>query len=361
LRGVRRGSVGSEFMATEIVALQPEEQEIAAHFLASVFAVSPDFPFIDPLLFHWKYFLPRSDWSGPRSWVLKEDGHILAHAGIWPLSFLLPGKEVRSMHIIDWAGKPDAAGAGVVLYREVARQASTLLGVGGSRIARKVVRMLGFPEPGRCETYVRVIRPWRQHRTRGALGPSWKKALKLLRNTVWSLAAKGAAAGWSAKAVDSFSESVTRLWERHDRSRWTFVQRTPAFLNYVLACPAGCRGFLLFRNGELAGRLLLSQQAGQTRVADLWIASGEPGDWAAAYALAIEVAGMDPRCCELTVRCSTPLVKSALLANGFRFSHDEPIWLHDPSGLMNGAAPLHIQALDSDSFLAFNPSDPYLT
>jgi hypothetical protein len=92
-----------------------------------------------------------------------QDGNcMVAHAGIRPVWFEPPGGTAGSMHIIDWA---DAAGAGVLLYREVMRQTATLFGVGGSGIARKVVRKLGFSEPGLLETHVAAIRPWRQFRS----------------------------------------------------------------------------------------------------------------------------------------------------------------------------------------------------
>lgn len=346
-------------MALETHPVQPQEQDALASFLASAFGVPPAAPFLESRLLWWKYFQPRTDWPAPRSWVMKDGSQIVAHAGIWPLRFVVSGQKVDSMHIIDWAASPQAPGSGVLLYREVMRQAPTLFGVGGSDAARKVVRKLGFSEPGRLKTYVQVVRPWRQLRERPAR--HWKNSAKFVRNAVWSLRSRRAASGcWSAAPVDSFPESYAPVWEARDRSL-AYCDRSPVFLNYVLACPVQTSGFLLYRDRILAGHLVLCRLQGQVRIADLSISSSDPADWARAYGVAVDLAAADPLCCEVVAVSSATRTQQALLENGFRYYLDQPIWLHDPCGLMAGSPPLSIQPLDSDSFFLSDPDQPFLT
>jgi hypothetical protein len=345
-------------MTLDIAAVGPGEQDALAGFLARAFSVSRDAAFLRPEFLAWKYFQSRPDWDAPRSWALNRAGEIVAHAGIWPLRFRLPGRTVPSMHIIDWAGAPEAPGAGAMVYREVLRQTGLLFGVGGSGQARKVIRRIGLQEIGALRNYVRVIRPWKQFRTRPET--TWKTAAKLARNTAWRLARSGARGGWTAVRVSRFPETLSGILAA-DRSDWVFGERTPGLLNYVLSCPANCRGFVLMHNGEARGHLLLSRMGGQSRIADLWVASEQEADWTAAYTTAIGAAEEDPDCCELAAGCSDVLTRTALEASGFHFYNEKPLWLFDPAGQLANAPPLHVQGLESDGFFLHDPQNPYLT
>jgi hypothetical protein len=41
-------------------------------------------PSVDPQHLHWKYWQPRADWPGPRSYVLTSDSELIAHGAIIP-------------------------------------------------------------------------------------------------------------------------------------------------------------------------------------------------------------------------------------------------------------------------------------
>lgn len=334
------------------------EQDSLADFLAGIFGVSRKHAFVRPEFLRWKYFQPRPDWDGPRSWVLRQEGRIASHAGVWPVRLRLSGRTIQTAHIIDWAATPDAPGAGALIYREALRRAGMLLGIGGSEQARKIVRKLGARQIGTLRNYVRVVRPWKQFRTRPPGG--WKAAAKAVRNTLWSRRPLMPAGTWRAAGLASFPQPLPDAGEPAG-SGWVRGERTAAQLDYILSCPATCRGFLLECAGEARGHMLLSRMGGQARIAGLRIAAAGPGDWEAAYAVAIREAAADPECAELVAVSSNAWTAAALEANGFAFYNDKPIWVLDPGGCLGETAEVDVQGLESDGFFLHDPAHPYLT
>jgi hypothetical protein len=121
-------------------------------------------------------------------------------------------------------------------------------------------------------------------------------------------------------------------------------------LDYMLACPANTKAFVLRHKGNPLGYVLMTQRRSQVRIADLWIATADEDLWKGAYAAAEQAARSYPDTWDLTVTCSTPTLRNALLANRFEPLLTRPLWLKDPAGLMREAKPLHVQALEADSW-----------
>jgi hypothetical protein len=358
--GSSSGNRNLQSMGLEVCATGPGECHALAEFLAAVFHAPVDAAFLNPQLLDWKYFQPRPDWQTPRSWVLKDRSRIVAHAAIWPFRFCLPQGVIDSMHVIDWAASPDVPGAGVLLYRDVIRRTRTLLGLGGSDAARKVVRRLGLSEIGSLELHVRVIRPWRQFRTRRN-ELLWKNSAKLMRNFLQSRNAASSGGEWTAEPVDSFPDSLEPLLTSAETPGSTRAERSVPLLNYMLGCPFHSRAFLLRARGELRGYLLSTRQGGQTRIADLWITPGTADEWTAAYAAAVQASATDPETCELVAVSYCLFTRAALHSNGFRHCDRKPVWLYDPQSLFPTPPPLQIQALESDLFYMYDPSYPFFT
>ncbi len=133
-------------------------------------------------------------------------------------------------------------------------------------------------------------------------------------------------------------------------------------LNYMLRCPGAVfSAFLLLQRHEAKGYFMLSRVGGQSRIADILLASDVLEDWQAAYSLAAQAAAEDPRVCELMGVASTSLARSALVSNGFRLRVCDPIFLHDPRGLLSRALPLNLNLLDSDGSYLHDPDEPFLT
>ena len=332
-----------------------------AAFLASAFQLNPDAPFLRSELLQWKYFEPRPDWDGGRSFLLRRDGRIMAHGCLAPLTFLAPRGEVTSLRVIDWAGSRSFPGAGARLMKLLATFAETVLAPGGSPHTLQILPKIGFQLYGYFESYARVIHPWSQFRSYPS--GDWKKPLRLLRNFAWSCKPlPRPPLHWSASRISEFDQSMLPLLNNRLPRSFTPPRRSIRWLNYMLRCPgAAFSAFLLRREQEIRGYFVCSRVGGQSRLAEVWINSELPQDWHAAYSLATRTLAHDPNTCEATAIASIDLARRALLSNGFVLRRREPIYVYDPKGLLDGAPPLHLSLLDGDECYLHNPASPYLT
>jgi hypothetical protein len=335
----------------------PDELPSLAGFLGSVFGPAA---FADLEVLRWKYFAPRADCSGPRSWAIRDGGRIVAHAGIWPLRFRLPGGgAVEGAHVIDWASSADAPGAGAAIYRDALARSSTLIAIGSSGMGRKTLRKIGILPVGEVGVWARAVRPWMQFRGRSG-APLWKNAAKLARNFWWS-AFRPPTTAWRAQAAAEFPPSLAAVLRPPPRDAVT-VEREVESLNYMLRCPAAdrCSGLMLFDGGSLRGYAVLARVGPQTRIAELHVAGGDFRAWTGAYAAATSAAAADPDTAEISAFASADLAARALAATGFRRILGRTLWLGDPLGRLRGAPPLDVQQLASDAFF-LRGSDPFLT
>jgi hypothetical protein len=155
----------------------------------------------------WKYWQPRADWPGPRSFVVVRGDEILAHAGILPGAFLVAAqvngaRRVRAVHVIDWAARPSAMGAGVMLMKHIGRTTEALLAVGGSIQTRKLLPHLGFQPAGTVTCWVRPLHPVRIL-TR-SVHPTTKLIPRFLRSAAWNLMAPSRhPEGWVVRRISS--------------------------------------------------------------------------------------------------------------------------------------------------------------
>ncbi len=337
---------------TEFREASPADLSEIREFLARVFETGLTAPFLEPRLMHWKYFEPRPDWTGSRAFLLRKDGRLIACAGIVPAAWLTPNGPVQGFVPIDWAAS--VPGAGAVLHRKLARLASVVFQIGGTEPARKVAPLLNLRPAASLVSFVRVTRPWRQHRTRPDRG--WKALPRLARNIGWSLGAAAPGAGWRATPVERFENRlITGV-----ATGGAIPARDPGLLNYMLACPAArMRGYQILEDGRPRGWFLLSRVGGQARIADLRVNSDAVPPWRSAYALAANVAASDPETCEVVAAASDRLALAAVRDAGFRPCESDPVWIGDPEGRLAGA-PLHLSMLESDAAWLCNPSRPFL-
>src|ERR1700747_2425560 len=97
----------------------PSDLPRIAGLLVRAFKSTADAPYISPRLMQWKYWQPRQDWAGPRSYVLERNADLLAHVGIWPVTLLNSrGEHIKGIHMIDWAAAENSPGAGIALVQK---------------------------------------------------------------------------------------------------------------------------------------------------------------------------------------------------------------------------------------------------
>jgi hypothetical protein len=144
-------------------------------------------------------------------------------------------------------------------------------------------------------------------------------------------------------------------------SFWNAGVRSTALVNYLLDCPAArCHLYAVTQRGRTRGYFVLNEVHGQTRIADLAVEPGDPGEWHGAYSLALRTASRLPGTCEVVAMSSLPWLDEVLRHCGMRERAVRPVFVYDPRQLL-ADSPLHLQMTDSDSFFLYTPSDLFLT
>jgi len=343
-----------------LAVLSPGQRETLIDFLTNVFQLPRTAPFVDWRLMEWKYDEARPDWEGSRSYAWMDGDKIGAHACLCPVRYRAGGSEVTGSYLIDWAADRRSPGAGGLLLRKLGGMFQVLLAIGGSEDTQSILPKLGYKQAGEIAFFTRVIRPWRQFRT-DPFPRGWKAPLRLARNAAWSMKpAPSVPAGWTCARVPAFAEEHRALLGAE--VGFPATCRTPELMNYWLRCPgAALSAFVIQFGGSLKGWFVLAGVGGVVRIADLRVVSSNPQDWEAAYALATRTGLSDPQGCELVAAASTPVGQAAILRNGFRRHHSEPVFLLDAKGVLAPYAPVEIALMESDAAYLYDPGYPYLT
>ena len=98
-------------MTFELARTTPADAPVIARFLSQVFQLPPAAPLVDARHMFWKYWAPRPDWTGSRSFIARHGDIIAAHAAAWPVRIRAGGQVVSAAHLIDWAADPSCPGA----------------------------------------------------------------------------------------------------------------------------------------------------------------------------------------------------------------------------------------------------------
>lgn len=344
-------------MPLEFESTQPSDLHKITEALIAGFAAPPDADFLDPELLRWKYFEPGPEWQGSRSYILRKDNVIKAHCGVWPMNLEVSHQRVTCNCYVDWVGDRDTPGAGVLVKKKLMSMADTGVVVGGTADTRAVVPRIGFRQVGEVVTFVRVVRPWKQHRNRPKERP-FKAVARLARNVSWSLSPGTAeTAGWRMEPLERFEAWV----EVGDQTGFASPYRPAEYLNYWLRLPvAKVLPFAILHHEERRGYFLLVNIQGQTRLADIRLFSKDPNHWRVAYGLATREAEANPATYEIVAIASTPLAISSLLANGYRRRGAEPLFLYDPKRKLDNAA-IFLNLIDGDGAYLYDPKHPFNT
>ena len=228
-----------------------------------------------------------------------QDGTVVAHGCAWPVP------RFDAVCLIDWVSSPGAAGMGIMLARKMAQLAPVMLSIGGSEMTQQIMPKIGFVPKGELLTYARVLRPWKQFRTRpDARG--LKAIARLVRNTAWSLAP----AAWS-------------------------------------------------RDLHEAPGVTLKRVNGQLRIARI---EGETGDLVTLYAAILQAAHRDKEACEVIALAHDGRTRRALIENGFQERRRRRVFVYDPGKTLSpDRYPLALDMMDDDTFFLNLPDHPYLT
>jgi hypothetical protein len=320
-----------------------------SEFLVKAFDVGPDAPFLDPAAMAWKYWDQRGDWTGPRSYVLERGGAIVAHAGLWPITFGTGADAVRGIHMIDWASAKESPGAGLALVQKLAAMFDFIYSIGGSEITCKVLPAFGFVEYKRQWRGARPLRPVRQilsHQTR-----TWKLAPRLARNLLLAMA-KGLTPYKTWEAIELRPGRISGESYVSTSDRASFTPRPPAFFDYLLRCPSARFSLYgIMADRELKGHFVVSVLRGQARVAGVWLREPIQEAWTAAFFLARQAASALKGINEIVVFGSESPSREGAAAAGFRILQGPVVYLLDKQNRLSVSPNFQFQLADGD--LAF--------
>jgi hypothetical protein len=316
-------------------------------------------PNLDLAYLQWKYWEPRPDWEGPRSFVVTRDNDIVSHAGIVPGHCLWGPRRFRVIHPVDWAARPGEAGAGVAVMKHISSLADVLLAIGGSQHTVRLLPHIGFKFAGNAMGYARPVRPLRLF---GApAGPWWKVLPRFARRAFWMMSAPHrGSTGWSLRLLDGgHAPALAPVLADSERGRtlartpqegMAVLARSAESLSFALRCPiAPTRLFAAERHGQMLGYVLLSFPPGQARIADCWVSSDDVHDWCAVIQCAVGIAWRERTVSELVAWASDPMLQHALTTCGFHPRTREAIQIRATVAFPAPPASLRVQMIDSDS------------
>jgi hypothetical protein len=317
--------------------------------IAALFAQAGLRPHTEPQHLDWKYWRRRTDWPGPRSFVLTEGSELIAHAAIVPGAWNCGGHRATVLHLIDWAARGDVGGAGVMLMKAIAREAGALIAIGGSADTLGILPYLGFHAAGEVTGYVRTLRPLRLFD--GAGRAPWRAPPRFTRGVAGALAAPAPAPGeFRARPIGAGDlEEIGAVLPLCGRGI-TVLERSAGLFAHALACPiVPMRLYLLEQAGRVRGYFLLASVVAQVRIADCWVDSDDPADWRSLIGCAVAEARLDPQAAEIVGWASDPWHEGAFRACGFLARTATPVQIRLPRGSAIPVGTLRVQMLDSDA------------
>jgi hypothetical protein len=306
-------------------------------------------PNAEPQDLQWKYWQPRVDWPGPRTFVLADDSGLIAHGAVIPGWCAWGTHRIRVIYVIDWAARAGAVGAGVALMKHIGRQAQALLAIGGSAQTLQILPHIGFRPMGVVTGYVRSLSPTRL--LRGGVGPAWKLLPRFARSIAWTLAAPSArSAGWQVRRLAAVDVNTIASVFPVPARGMAVLERSVELLRYTLSCPVVPMAlFAVEKSGSVRGYFLLASAPGQVRIADCWMESDEPADWRAMILCAVEQAKHDAQAAEVVIWANDALLAQALLTCGFHARFETPIQVRPAEMAWMPPVPLRVQMLDCDA------------
>ncbi len=297
---------------------------------------------------HWKYWQNDCGWSGARSFVLTAGASVVAHGAIVPGTLAWERQRISVLFAIDWAARPDAAGAGVTLMKLLGQMADGMLSVGGSAHTRRILPHLGFKPAGEVTSHVRTLRPLRMLGTRA---PRWRLLPRVARSVWWTVTAPARGRdGFAVRHISSDTLSEIRPALPAPSADLAVFERSEASLRHALSCPLlPMELHALERSGSVQGYFLLALAGRQARLADCWMRTADPADWRALIQCAAQRARQHPQVAEIVAWASDPLLCRVLSECGFHERRAQPLGLLLRPGRTAPAATLRVQMLDTDA------------
>ena len=345
-------------MSSQFRQTSPEDSDDIAALLRAVFELGADELAIRPDQMHWKYWHPRAAWPGSRSYVIVRDGSMQAHGAAWPFSMRYRDRPITGIKVIDWAAERRAVGAGAALMKQMSKLADITYGLGGTESTLRILPALGFRPAREMRTYARPLRPLAQalsHQYK-----NWKLPARAVRNWLWTrVPAPPRSRDWSSAEIGASEIPPANIDEQ---SGVLPMERPAELFEYLSRCPViQSKLFAVRGGGGMAGHFCLVFVPGVVRIADAWISSSQPADWAELYSLAIREAMRSADACEIVTQTSLNCGWESLEACGFRFTGKDTLMIYDPGNRLPPGVVPHFQLIDNDAVFLHSGRPFYAT
>jgi hypothetical protein len=251
----------------------------------------------DPEVLQWKFWAPHPLFGGDRGQVIDKEGKLLAHGCIWPIQLVTSLGRSMCFHLIDWAARRDAAGAGMQVLRRCGAGLTAQFAIGGSAMTRQILPRVGF----------------RNYNSLWFLGGSLPP-LKL-----------NLPAGWDV-AIREPKEIPESLWPGVSPGL-AIGMRSPQLLEHFSECPVIAKSLccVLYKHSNPMAYLFLIQVGEQLRLADYGPAELDE-ETSMMLGQAVHLAKSSfPSTTEFRSVTSETGVLAGLLRAGFRLRKEEPI------------------------------------
>jgi hypothetical protein len=313
-------------------------------------ATAPGQPPFEHRHLHWKYWEPRAGWPGSRSYILTQGEDIVAHAAVVPAVCSFGNVRLNVLHVIDWAARAQARGAGNTLMQHIGTLCDAILTSSGSDRAWPLLPFLGFVQSNTVVTrYARPIRP-RLYLT-AAQGPHWRLAAHCLRNAFWALRApSGTPQQLRARPLAAEDIAAAALPWPAAKHGIAVLERSADIMSYWLQCPAlPIELYAVEHDAKIEGYFVLAFAPGQARLADCWLERDAPLAWDALVHLATRQAARHRDVAEVVAVSSEPVLAGALRRCGFHARSSRPLLVRSSNRARLPAAGIRIQMLDDDA------------
>lgn len=289
--------------------------------MQQVFGVTAGHPGFSPQQMQWKYWRSSSDWEGSRSFVMDQDGRIVAHGAVVPLAFASSDHRLKLVNVIDWAALPDSAGAGITLMRRIGEMCDGIFAAGGSEITQQILPVLGFQQVGTASNFVRSLhlRP----KVGSDLLQSWKPAARLARDAVRKVnqGTSIVPANWNVRELSLEELRTSEFPTPKPLALAGVFTRNSSQIVDLLQCPAAlARFYLVVCDGKTRGYFVLTFVRKEARIAESWVDSPSVENWQALFALAAQAAKTHKEAADLLAVASLDVEIQALKQAGFRLS-----------------------------------------
>jgi hypothetical protein len=303
----------------------------------------------------WQIFGQRGPWQVPRSFVIREEGLVVAHMGISTTAFIRPGKaqeEVPAVHITDWLNEAGESLGALLMLRSYSL-APVQYAFGSSPSGAPVLISGGFDEMGSVPLYHRVLT-----RHRSGVWLALHGLNTVARQTAYfafdfaqSLRPAADPGSVQIERVKKFADEPDRVIDRCTHA-FTCSSRSSGLLNHLLDFPKqNIFGYVLKTQGRICGFALLGviekPALRHGRIVECFLDSPDANLWRGSIsALFREVAKLKADL--VSCYASTPWIKAGLLSNGFFRRGRTTFYLRDPQNRLSRQDPFHLTHLEAD-------------